>query len=77
MASLTPEQTEALQALDAATARFRETEAAHEESREEVHRRLVAVLSTGIGPTPAARHSPYQRNHVEKIRDAAGIPKKR
>lgn len=77
MASLTPEQTQALEALDVATARFRETEAAHEISREEVHRRLVAALSTGIGPTQTTRHSPYQRNHVEKIRDAAGIPKRR
>ena len=77
MASLTPEQIEALEALDAATARFRETEAAHEASREEVHQRLVAVLATGVGPTSTARHSPYQRNHVERIRDAAGLPKKR
>lgn len=77
MASLTPEQTAALEALDAATARFQQTEAEHEKSREEVHRRLVDVLSTGIGPTTAARRSPYQRNHVERIRDSAGLPKKR
>ena len=77
MAPLTSEQTQALADLDAATARFRETEAAHEASREEVHERLVAVLGSGIGPTRAARHSPYQRNHVERIRDAAGIPKRR
>ncbi len=77
MPPLTPEQAAALDALDAATARFRETEAAHEKSRQDVHQHLIAALSTGVGPSQAARHSPYQRNHVEKIRDSAGIAKRR
>lgn len=77
MATHTPDQTDALTDLDSATAAYRAAEQALENARERVHDAIVRTLTTGIGPVETARHSPYQRNHVERIRDAAGIPKRR
>ena len=84
MASQTPDQSQdfadldqALDALDAATARFREAEEVLEEARSDVRDRLLDAFRAGVGPSEAARHSPYQRNHVERIRKDAGLAPKR
>ncbi|WP_435109414.1 hypothetical protein [Nocardiopsis synnemataformans] len=77
MASLTPDQTEALAELDAATERYRAAERAYVEAREHVHGKIVRALQAGIGTSEVGRHAPYDRNHVNRIRKDAGIPSKR
>lgn len=77
MASLTPEQTEALAELETATQEFRDAERVLEEKRERVHGAVLNSLRAGIGPSEIERHGPYDRNHVGRLRKAAGIPGKR
>lgn len=77
MASLNPEQTEALADLETATANFRAAESALEEARERVHGAVLDSLRAGVGPSEIERRGPYDRNHVGRIRKAAGIPGKR
>lgn len=77
MASLTPDQTDALAALDGAAALYRETERRHVEAREALHKQIVRALKSGVGSSETARHAPYDRNHVDRIRRNAGIPSKR
>ena len=77
MASLNPEQTEALAALEAVTDEFRAAEEALEEVRERVHKAVLRSLRTGVGPSEIERRGPYDRNHVGRIRKTAGIPGKR
>lgn len=77
MAPLTPDQTEALAQLDEATERYRAAERAFVEARERLHDRIVRALTAGVGTSEVGRHSPYDRNHVNRIRRDAGIPPKR
>lgn len=65
----------ALAEIDAVTAKFRAAEAALEDARKEVQEVLVRHLrERSAPPGQIATHSPYDRNHVGRIRDAAGIP---
>lgn len=68
---------DALDRVDRATRRFRNAEAALEEARETMHRAIVDALKADAGASETARHSPYDRNHVNRIRRDAGIPPKR
>ena len=77
MASLTPDQSEALDDLAAVTDEFRAAEAALEEARERVHKAVLRSLRAGVGPSEIERRGPYDRNHVGRIRKAAGIPGRR
>lgn len=77
MTPLNPAQTEALTELDQATERYRAAERAYVEAREHVHGAIVRALQAGIGTSEVGRHSPYDRNHVNRIRKDAGIPPKR
>lgn len=63
-----------LAALDAATKRYRKTEAAHEQARAETTEAVVQALRAGIGPTTVAERSPFTAPHVRTIARAAGIP---
>lgn len=61
-------------------------EAAHEftEGRDEQERRrerlaaaIVTALQADIGPSAIEREVPYDRQHIDRIRKAAGLPPKR
>ncbi len=60
----------ALTALDAATARYRELEKAHDE----VVAAIVAALKADAMPTEVANRSPFTAAHVRKLAREAGIP---
>jgi hypothetical protein len=65
----------ALAELDAVTARYRAAEAELEEARKAVQEVIVRHLrERSAPPGQIATHSPYDRNHVGRLRDAAGIP---
>jgi hypothetical protein len=65
----------ALAELDAVTARYRAAEAELEDARKAVQEVIVRHLrERSAPPGQIASHSPYDRNHVGRLRDAAGIP---
>lgn len=65
----------ALSELDALTEAFRQAEAAFEAARERVQEAIVRHLrERNAAPGKIAAHSPYDRNHVRRLGDAAGIP---
>ncbi|MFG2021089.1 hypothetical protein [Actinomadura geliboluensis] len=68
---------EALEALDASTRRYRETERAHVEAREETVAAVVAALKAGARPTDVAMHSPFTGSHVRTIAREHGIEPRR
>lgn len=68
---------EALAELDAAAADFDAGEADQERRRARLHAAIVAALTTGAGPSEIARKVRYDRQHIDRIRRAAGIPAKR
>lgn len=65
----------ALAELDALTARYRAAEAELNDARDAVQEAIVRHLrKRSAPPGQIATHSPYDRNHVGRLRDAAGIP---
>ncbi|MFG2412295.1 hypothetical protein [Streptomyces goshikiensis] len=64
---------DALTRLDQATTRYRETEAAHEEAREEAIKAVVESLEAGERPTDVTNHSPFTAAYVRRIARAHGI----
>lgn len=68
---------EALAELRAATAAFTEGRDEQERRRERLAAAIVSALKAGIGPSAVERESPYDRQHVDRIRKAAGLPAKR
>lgn len=68
-------QDAALAELDTLTAAFKEAESQLEQAREAIQEAIVRHLrERNAPPGKIAEHSPYDRNHVGRIRDAAGIP---
>ena len=67
------EATNPLAGLDASTRRYRKTEAAHEQSRDEVIAVVVAALRAGVRPTDVVAHSPFTAAYVRKIARDNGI----
>jgi hypothetical protein len=63
-----------LEAVEAGTRRYKETEAAHEESREAVTASVLAALRGGERPTDVAEQSPFTAAYVRKLAREAGIP---
>ena len=63
-----------LEAVEAGTRRYNETEAAHERSREAVTASVLAALRGGERPTDAAEKSPFTGTYVRKLAREAGIP---
>ena len=62
------------EALSAATRRYRRTEAAHEEARQEVINAVIAALRDGVGPTEVERLSPFTSAYIRKLARENGIP---
>ena len=65
---------DAREALAAATRRYRRTEGAHEEARQETINAVLAALRAGIGPTEVERLSPFTGAYIRKVAREAGIP---
>lgn len=66
---------EALAELDKLTAAYRKAEAALDRARDALHSSIVKHLTErNAPPGKVAEHSPYDRNHIRRIADAAGVP---
>lgn len=61
------------EALAAATARYRETEQAHEKAREATTEAVVAALRAGLRPTDVTAASPFTAAYVRRIARENGI----
>lgn len=60
-------------ALDLATARYRETEEAHEAARLDTVAAVVDALRAGIRPTDVVAHSPFTAAYVRRLARENGI----
>ncbi len=67
------DDTSPLALLDASTARYRQTEQAHEEARQEVVAAALAALRAGERPTDVAEHSPFTDSYIRRIVRENGI----
>ncbi|WP_431897876.1 hypothetical protein [Nonomuraea sp. bgisy101] len=56
-----------LATLDASTQRYRTTEAAHEQSRQDVIADVLAALRAGARPTDVVDRSPFTAAYVRKL----------
>lgn len=65
---------EALAELRAATAEYDAAAGAEKARREALHAAIVKALKAGLGPSAIEREVPYDRQHVDRIRRAAGLP---
>lgn len=65
---------EALAELRAATAEFTGGRDEQERRRERLAAAIVNALKVGIGPSAIEREAPYDRQHIDRIRRAAGLP---
>ncbi|MFB9448160.1 hypothetical protein Dvina_43580 [Dactylosporangium vinaceum] len=60
--------------LTAATKRYRRTETAHEQARQEAIAAVVAALNAGVPPTEVERLSPFTGAYIRKVARDHGIP---
>jgi hypothetical protein len=67
-------ETEHVAAIKAATARYDDTAAAHEKSRQEAADAVLAALRDGVPPTTVAEWSPFTATYVRQMARDAGIP---
>jgi hypothetical protein len=65
--------TDPLDAIDEATRRYRRTEKAHNESRDQVIARVVAALRAGARPTDVVARSPFTGAYIRRIARDHGI----
>jgi hypothetical protein len=63
-----------LEDVEAATARYGQTAAAHEESRRSVVAAVLAALHQGERPTVVAAKSPFTETYIRKLARESGIP---
>ncbi|WP_372672997.1 hypothetical protein [Amycolatopsis kentuckyensis] len=63
----------ALDALDDAARRYRETKKAHDAATEAVAAAAVAALKAGERPSDVVEHSPFTAAYVRRIAREAGI----
>jgi hypothetical protein len=61
-------------ALAAATRRYEQTEAAHDEARKAAIEAVLAALRAGVGPSEVERLSPFTGAYVRKLARENGIP---
>lgn len=59
--------------LDESTARYRQTEAAHEKARHEVIAAVLAALQARERPTDVAEHSPFTDAYIRRLARENGI----
>jgi hypothetical protein len=62
-----------LDALREATARYRQTEAAHKKSTDDVRAAIVAALEAGETPTDVNKEAPHTPAYVRRIAKEAGV----
>ena len=67
------EPTDPLTALDTSTSRYRTTEAAHEQARQDVLADVVAALRAGERPTDVVDRSPFTAAYIRKVAREHGI----
>ncbi|SEN89615.1 hypothetical protein [Nonomuraea pusilla] len=60
--------------IRAATRKYRRTEKAHEQAREELIAAIVNGLRNGVRPAEAEEDSPFKGAYIRRIRDEHGIP---
>jgi hypothetical protein len=77
MTEETDPKVEALAELRSAAGKFTANRDALDQSREELAAAIVKAIKAGIGPSAIEREAPYDRQHIDRIRRAAGIPAKR
>ena len=63
-----------LEDLEAATARYRQTEAAHDAARMNVVTSVLDALRAGERPTDVAAKSPFTETYVRRVARENGIP---
>jgi len=61
------------QAVRDATRRYRRTEQAHEQSRDDLVRVVVQALKAGERPTDVTSWSPFTATYVRKLARANGV----
>lgn len=71
---LTAEQRTLLRLLDEETANYRKHKALLDDNRSRIHDLVGRALRTEIGPSEVTRHTPYDRQHIARIRTEHGIP---
>lgn len=59
--------------LDECTARYRETENAHEQARQDVIAAALAALTARERPTDVAEHSPFTDAYIRRLARENGI----
>lgn len=65
----------ALKELDGLTAAYEAAERALDERRDTLHSAIVKHLrERNARPGEVAEHTPYDRNHIRRIAQAAGVP---
>lgn len=64
---------ELLAAIDETTRRYRETEQAHEASRQAVIACVIAALKGGERPTDVVQHSPFTDAYVRRLARGKGV----
>lgn len=60
--------------IRAATRKYRRTEKAHEQARDELIEAIVNGLRGGVRPTEVEDDSPFKGAYIRRIRDEHGIP---
>jgi hypothetical protein len=71
---LTAEQQTLLRLLDEETANYRKYEELLKSKRDSIHDLVGRALRAEIGPSEVTRHTPYDRQHIARIREKHGIP---
>ncbi|MGW0904986.1 hypothetical protein [Streptomyces sp. NPDC002853] len=65
----------ALKELDALTSAYKKADAAREKARDALHSAIVKhLMERNARPGQVADHSPYDRNHIRRIANEAGVP---
>lgn len=65
----------ALKELDKLSAAFEAAERALDKRRDALHTAIVKFLmERTVRPVDAEQHTPYDRNHIRRIAQAAGVP---
>lgn len=77
VADLTETQRDLVAKLRAATEEFLPARDAYEERQRALHRAIEDALRGDVPPSIVTRESPYDRQHIGRIRDRANIPPRR